>query len=168
MPFWSSSSPTNLNLVGTLPSVGPGPNGRVGVPGRNAIAIDIGRRRLRAVLADCDRNRVTVRRSLVEPVPDDLDVADARAVGTWAGQQLAVEPVSAPVLVGHVPALGIERVVAREDRREYGHGPVVSGERKKRGDAVGPDNTVVIVILLNGGSHYTRDANAIAAHGHHH
>jgi Tfp pilus assembly PilM family ATPase len=59
------------------------------VPGRNAIAIDIGRRRLRAVLADCDRNRVIVRRSLVEPVPDDLDVADARAVGTWAGRQLA-------------------------------------------------------------------------------
>ncbi|MHC4427068.1 MAG: type IV pilus biogenesis protein PilM [Planctomycetota bacterium] len=59
------------------------------MPGRNAIAIDIGRRRLRAVLADCDRNRVTVRRSLVETVPDDIDVADARAVGTWAGQQLA-------------------------------------------------------------------------------
>ncbi|MHC5008991.1 MAG: hypothetical protein ACYTGF_16725, partial [Planctomycetota bacterium] len=59
------------------------------MPGRNAIAIDIGRRRLRAVLADCDRNRVTIRQSLVEPVPDDLDVADARAVGTWAGQQLS-------------------------------------------------------------------------------
>jgi Tfp pilus assembly PilM family ATPase len=58
------------------------------VPGRNAIAIDIGRRRLRAVLADCDRNRVTVRRSVVESVPEDLDVTDARAVGTWAGQQL--------------------------------------------------------------------------------
>jgi Tfp pilus assembly PilM family ATPase len=58
------------------------------VPGRNAIAIDIGRQRLRAVLADCDRNRVTVRRTLIEPVPDDLDMTDARAVGAGAGQQL--------------------------------------------------------------------------------
>jgi Tfp pilus assembly PilM family ATPase len=58
------------------------------VPGRNAIAIDIGRGRLRAVLADCDRNRLTIRRSLVEPVPGDLDVGDARAVGAWVGQQL--------------------------------------------------------------------------------
>ena len=59
------------------------------MPGRNAIAIDIGRRRLRAVLADCDRNRVTVKRMLVESVPDDLDVGDAKSVGTWAGQQLS-------------------------------------------------------------------------------
>ncbi|MHC4765831.1 MAG: type IV pilus biogenesis protein PilM [Planctomycetota bacterium] len=58
------------------------------MPGRNAIAIDIGRERLRAILADCDRNRVTVRRLLVEPVPGDLDVGDARAVGMWVGQQL--------------------------------------------------------------------------------
>ena len=59
------------------------------MPGRNAIAIDIGRQRLRAVLADCDRNRVTVKRMLVESVPDDLDVGDAKSVGTWAGQQLS-------------------------------------------------------------------------------
>ncbi|MHC4129047.1 MAG: hypothetical protein ACYSUR_15110, partial [Planctomycetota bacterium] len=58
------------------------------MPGRNAIAIDIGRERLRAILADCDRNRVTVRRLLVEPVPGDLDLGDARAVGMWVGQQL--------------------------------------------------------------------------------
>jgi hypothetical protein len=59
------------------------------VPGRNAVAIDIGRRRLRAVLADCDRNRVMVKRTLVEPVPHDLDMDDARAVGAWAGRHLA-------------------------------------------------------------------------------
>jgi hypothetical protein len=58
------------------------------VPGRNAIAIDIGRRRLRAIQADCDRNRITVKRLLVEPVPDDLDAGDPKALGTWAGQQL--------------------------------------------------------------------------------
>ena len=38
------------------------------MPARNAIAIDIGRQRLRAILADCDRNRVTVKRLLVDAI----------------------------------------------------------------------------------------------------
>jgi Tfp pilus assembly PilM family ATPase len=55
---------------------------------RNAIAIEIGRRRLRALLASRDRDRLTVRRVLVEDVPEQIDPEDASAVGAWIGERL--------------------------------------------------------------------------------
>ena len=58
------------------------------MPGRNVIAIDIGRRRLRALLAARGRNTLTVKRVLVEPVPEGLDTKDPQAVGSWLGRCL--------------------------------------------------------------------------------
>jgi len=56
--------------------------------GHRAIAVDIGRRRLRAIEADLDRDRLTVRRIIVEPLPDDLDADDPGALGAWVGRTL--------------------------------------------------------------------------------
>ena len=58
------------------------------MPARNVIAIDIGRRRLRALLAARGRGNLVVRRVLVEPVPENLDTQDAQAVGAWVGRCL--------------------------------------------------------------------------------
>ncbi|MCH7846976.1 MAG: pilus assembly protein PilM [Planctomycetes bacterium] len=58
------------------------------MPARNVIAIDIGRRRLRALLAARGRSKLVVKRVLVEPVPESLDTQDAQAVGAWVGQCL--------------------------------------------------------------------------------
>jgi len=55
---------------------------------QRAIAIDMGRRRLRAIEADVDRGRLTVRRVLVEPLPDDLDRDDPQGIGAWVGRTL--------------------------------------------------------------------------------
>lgn len=53
-----------------------------------SIALDIGRRRLRAVLASTQRHSVRVSRVLVEDVPEGLDPEDVNAVGKWVGQSL--------------------------------------------------------------------------------
>ncbi len=58
------------------------------MPARNVIAIDIGRRRLRALLATRGRRNLAVRRVMVEPVPENLDTQDAQALGAWVGQCL--------------------------------------------------------------------------------
>jgi len=55
---------------------------------RNAIAIDLGRRNLRAVLVARNRDGLKVRRMLTEPVPESL-ASEATAVGHWVGRQLA-------------------------------------------------------------------------------
>ncbi len=56
--------------------------------GRRVTAIDIGRRRLRVLEADVDRDRLTVRRVLVQPLPPEIDADDPRTLGTWVGQTL--------------------------------------------------------------------------------
>ena len=56
--------------------------------GRRVIAIDLGRRRLRALEADVDRGRLTVRRVLVQPVPEAVDADEPGTLGTWVGQTL--------------------------------------------------------------------------------
>ncbi len=56
--------------------------------GRHAIAIDIGRRELRALEAMWDRERLRVGRVLVEPIPDDVGPDDPRSLGVWAGRTL--------------------------------------------------------------------------------
>lgn len=56
--------------------------------GRRTIAIDIGRRRLRAIEADVDRDRLTVRRVLVQPLPAGVNADDPVTLGTWVGQTL--------------------------------------------------------------------------------
>ena len=55
---------------------------------RDAIAVEIASRTLRALEAGWVRNRLEVRRVLVEPLPDDLDPADPKSVGAWAGRTL--------------------------------------------------------------------------------
>jgi len=55
---------------------------------QRAIAIDIGRRRLRVVEADLDRASMTVRSILVEPLPEGLDPDDRQAIGAWVGRTL--------------------------------------------------------------------------------
>jgi len=55
---------------------------------QRAIAIDMGRRRLSVIEADVDRGSMTVRRVLVEPLPDDLDPDDRQAIGAWVGRTL--------------------------------------------------------------------------------
>jgi len=52
------------------------------------IAIDLGRRRLRAVEAGLAAGSLRVRRVMVEPVPEDLDRDDAAALGLWVGRAL--------------------------------------------------------------------------------
>jgi hypothetical protein len=132
------------------------------VPGRNAIAIDIGRRRLRAVLADCDRNRVTVRRALVEQVPGDLEVDDARAVGAWVGQQLAAAgfPKAKSVI-----AIGREHVVLKRvrlptvDAREL---PEMTRLALQRDLPFDPDSAVIdFVCVERGASSTTVQAAAV-------
>ena len=58
------------------------------MPARNVIAIDIGRRRLRALLAARGRSKLVVKRVLVESVPENLDTKDPQAVGAWLGRCL--------------------------------------------------------------------------------
>ncbi len=53
-----------------------------------AIAIDIGRRRLRALFAVRTRSNLIVKQVLVEPLPESLDVDDAAALGVWVGDCL--------------------------------------------------------------------------------
>lgn len=56
---------------------------------RNAIAIELGRRRLRAVLASRGRGgRLKIRRVLLDDVPAEVDRDDPAAVGAWLGKQL--------------------------------------------------------------------------------
>jgi Tfp pilus assembly PilM family ATPase len=56
--------------------------------GRRVIAIDIGRRRLRALEADVERDRLVVRRVLVQPLPESMDADDPARLGTWVGKTL--------------------------------------------------------------------------------
>lgn len=55
---------------------------------RPSIAIDIGRQRLRALLAQRDGTMLRVRKTLIEDLPSDLDVDDAAALGQWVRESL--------------------------------------------------------------------------------
>jgi len=55
---------------------------------REVMAIEIGRRRLRALLASRERGSVVIKRVLVEDVPADLATGDADALGAWIGERL--------------------------------------------------------------------------------
>lgn len=55
---------------------------------RNVIAIDLGRRRLRALLAQRDGGILRVRRVVMDEMPASLNVEDPDAVGAWVGEQL--------------------------------------------------------------------------------
>src|SRR5262245_8342297 len=60
---------------------------------RNAIAIDLGRRRFRAVLASTVNGGrggagLLVKRAIVEDFPADLDAENPQALGLWIGQKL--------------------------------------------------------------------------------
>ncbi len=59
------------------------------MPARNAIAIDLGRRWLRAIHATRSRQRLRVRRIVSEPLPEDLAADDPNAVGAWVGRTLS-------------------------------------------------------------------------------
>ena len=55
---------------------------------RNVIAIDVGRRRFRALLAARGRGAIKVRRALVDDVPDTLNFDDPNAVGQWVAERM--------------------------------------------------------------------------------
>ena len=55
---------------------------------RDALAIEIGPRRIRALLAGRERERLVVKRVLVEDVPGDVHVDDPAAFGAWIGAAL--------------------------------------------------------------------------------
>ena len=63
---------------------------------RHAIAVDLGRRRLRALLAvrgrapGAGRGRpgLRVKRALIEDFPADMNLDDPQVVGQWVGQRL--------------------------------------------------------------------------------
>ncbi|MCP3904426.1 MAG: pilus assembly protein PilM [Planctomycetes bacterium] len=55
---------------------------------RTSIAIEIGRRRVRAVAASRDQGRVEVECSLVSDVPASVDTDDAAALGAWIREHL--------------------------------------------------------------------------------
>ncbi len=52
---------------------------------RNTIAIDVGRRRVRALCARRNGRRLYVQRVLVDTIPDNVDADDAQAIGKWIG-----------------------------------------------------------------------------------
>ncbi|MCI0362844.1 MAG: hypothetical protein L0219_03120, partial [Phycisphaerales bacterium] len=56
----------------------------------DAIAIDLGRRRVRVLLAGAGRGRgiLKIKRTLVEDYPSDLNADDPEAVGRWLGGRL--------------------------------------------------------------------------------
>lgn len=54
----------------------------------DSIAIDMVRRRLRAIEAVPSRGRLRVRRVLTVTAPESLDIRDPEAVGAWAAEQL--------------------------------------------------------------------------------
>ncbi|HRP63115.1 MAG TPA: pilus assembly protein PilM [Phycisphaerales bacterium] len=58
------------------------------MPQRNAIAIDIGRHRLRALLADRDGGILRVRKVVQEDLPEDLPADDPERVGSWIAEAL--------------------------------------------------------------------------------
>lgn len=53
-----------------------------------AIAIDIGRRKLRALYAARTSNKLIVKHVLVEPIPETLSIDDPAALGVWVGDCL--------------------------------------------------------------------------------
>jgi Tfp pilus assembly PilM family ATPase len=57
---------------------------------RHAMAVDFGRRQLRAIWVGASRTRggLKIRRALVEEVPRALSVDDPAAIGAWAGERL--------------------------------------------------------------------------------
>ena len=57
--------------------------------GRNVIAIDVGRRGLRALLAERVQGRLHVKRALVTEIPDGLDRERPETLGAWIRAQLA-------------------------------------------------------------------------------
>ncbi len=59
------------------------------MPGRHTIAIDVGRRHLRALEAAWDRNRLRIRRALIEPLPAGVSSDDPAALGAWMGRTLS-------------------------------------------------------------------------------
>lgn len=58
------------------------------MPRGDTIAIDIVRRRLRAIEATSSRGKLTVQRVVVATAPEQMDMQDAEAVGTWMAEQL--------------------------------------------------------------------------------
>ena len=56
---------------------------------RNAMAIEIGRRRLRAILAGRNGGCLRVKRTLVADLPGGLEGGDPKALGRWIGDELA-------------------------------------------------------------------------------
>lgn len=58
------------------------------MPSRHHLAIDLGRRRLRALLATHRGKSLKVQRVLIEQLPADLDPQDAEQVGAWVAATL--------------------------------------------------------------------------------
>lgn len=74
--------------------------------GRQAIVVECGRRRLRAVLAAASRESVVIRRGISTPTPPDIAAGDAIAYGRWMNATL----VSAGIGLGRVTV-----ALSRED-----------------------------------------------------
>ena len=55
---------------------------------RNGIAIEIGPRHLRALLAAREEGRLHARRAIVREIPADIDLEDADAIGAWIRAEL--------------------------------------------------------------------------------
>lgn len=55
---------------------------------QDAIAIDLGRRRLRALLARRDGGILRVRKVILKDIPDEISTDDAEAYGVWVGRTL--------------------------------------------------------------------------------
>jgi Tfp pilus assembly PilM family ATPase len=56
---------------------------------RSAIAIDLGRRRLRALLAEREGGILRVKQVLMKDVPEQLDIDDVEQYGEWVSRSLA-------------------------------------------------------------------------------
>lgn len=77
-----------------------------------ALAIEIGRRQLRAVLADRGRGSIAIARTLVESIPSSVDPDDAEAVGRWVGECLssAKLPKSKAIIAVARTQVGLKRL----------------------------------------------------------
>ena len=119
------------------------------MPARSAIAIDLGRRWLRAIHATRSRQRLRVRRIVSEPLPEDLAADDPKAVGAWVGRTLseASFPKSRATIAIAREHVALKRITLPTiDAREL---PEMTRLALRRELPFDPDSAVIDFVVLD-------------------
>ncbi len=122
---------------------------------RNAIAIDLGRRRLSAILASVNARRLRVRRVLTEMLPEELGSAGAEAVGAWAGRRLvqAGFPRGAATVAISREHVALKRLTLPTD--DAGELPEMTRLSMRRELPFDADSAVIDFVVVERGEHST-------------